>query len=418
VRNLFPLTLRGTGLALSATAGLTLLGYRAMDQVWYVAGLGMLALVALSVLLVGAATLRVQLALRRMSVAQPLEPKNVDTRTSIASGFVLPSLRFWPLVELELEISAPPDLKAELRTRHAWLEEELSPRDHGELRAVTRAVAIRDVFGLSRMTLEREGRVSLDVLPHAGALRSLPLLRSLAGGDDIPHPMGIAQGDRLDLRRYAPGDPARFIHWKAFARTRRLVVRVPERALSRAHRVAAYLVAGDDDGASAAVARVALEEGGFGDDFRFGADGTAAPCTRVADSLSAIRRSAAARREPAAGLSAFLRAVEKEGPVSLVLFVPAQHARALAAIRDVVMKRSRPPRIVIGIDGLISNVQEPLWKRAAFVARAESRISAISLRRALADYRAMGAEVLVLDRESGRALSEAHFARLSQGEAA
>ena len=130
------------------------------------------------------------------------------------------------------------------------------------------------MLGLARFGLYHEDPSALTVVPHAGGLSQMPLLISMSGGDEIPHPMGVADGDRVELRRYAPGDPARFIHWKAFSRTRKLMVRVPERALSRARRVVAYQVAGPDDEASAAAAKVAAESGSLGGEWIFGADGS------------------------------------------------------------------------------------------------------------------------------------------------
>ena len=79
----------------------------------------------------------------------------------------------------------------------------------------------------------------MDALPRLAGLSRMPALSSLASGDAAPHPMGLEDGDRLELRRYMPGDPARFIHWKVLSRTRRLMVRTPERALSLARRTAA-----------------------------------------------------------------------------------------------------------------------------------------------------------------------------------
>src|SRR5688500_17743214 len=98
---------------------------------------------------------------------------------------------------------------------------------------------------------------------------------------------------------------------------------MPERALSRAQRVAAFLIAGEGDGASAAAARVALEEGAFGADFRFGADGSPTPVREVAAALVSLRRSSGARSRSADSLEPFAEAIDREGPSSLVLFVPA-----------------------------------------------------------------------------------------------
>ncbi len=419
VRDKFPLTARGVGLSVSAAGGLSWLGYGALDQVWYVAGLGLLALVSLALVLVLAATLRVWLPLRgRGDPAPPPPLQRVDTKTACLTGYRFSRLRFWPLVEARLSVSAPDYVRADAVAAGPFAEERITADDHGELRSLQRTLEIRDVFGLASMRLKRRGSVQIDVLPHAGALRSLPMLRSLAGGDDLPHPMGLLAGDRLDLRRYGPGDPARFIHWKVYARTQKLVVRVPERALARAHRVAAYLVAGSRDGASAAVARVALEEGAFGDDFRFGADGTATATDRIADALTALRRSAHARENGGQGLAGFLDTVEREGPVSLLLFVPAKLGDEYNAVRDLVGRRARPPRVVIGVDGIERTTVEPLWKRAALLPSSQVRIGAAALKETVAAYRKLGAEVVIFDRESGRVLSEAHFAQVDAHEEA
>jgi uncharacterized protein (DUF58 family) len=286
--------------------------------------------------------------------------------------------------------------------------------DHGEVRNVARTIVVRDVFGIASIGLRQSAPVEIDVLPHAGALRSLPLLRSLSGGDDIPHPMGLEQGDRLELRRYAAGDPARFIHWKVFARTQKLVVRMPERALSRAQRVAAYLVAGPRDAASAAAARVALEEGAFGADFRFAADGAPLPTREVSAALVAIRRSARARDRAADGLDAYVQELDREGPSSLVLFVPAASGEHVERIGQLLRKRGRAARVVIGVDGIVQDDVRTLWtqlERFALAPSSSTRVSVGLLRELLASYRRHGCEVVIVDRESGCVLGDAHLLR-------
>jgi uncharacterized protein (DUF58 family) len=409
LRDGFPLTARGVGVVGAAAACLRWYGFRDLDGVWYVAGIGLLAIAALSALLMLGAFVRLWLALR--APAERTGNIATDTELAVPSGFSLPSLRFVPLVELRSSVVPAAGAEVSLVPSGPALREQLAFHDHAEVRALTRRIEVRDVLGLTALALRRSGRVEIDVLPHLGAFRGMPLLFSLSGGDDVPHPLGVEQGDRLELKRYAPGDPARFIHWKVYARTGKLVVRMPERALSRAYRVAAYLCAGELDGASAAAARAALSHGALGADFRFGADGAQAAARDVAAALPLVRRSSAARRAPGAGLSAFVAEVEREGPCSLVLFVPPVSDAALARVRDLLRAHRRPVRVVIGVDGIAEGAARSWARRVLFATRPGRAVEREALALSVQAYRKLGCDVLVLDRVSGRVLGDAHFAR-------
>jgi uncharacterized protein (DUF58 family) len=282
---------------------------------------------------------------------------------------------------------------------------------------VLRRIELRDVFGLASLSLRKQLACSIDVLPHRGALLGLAPLQSLAGGDDFPHPMGVAQGDRLELKRYAPGDPARFIHWKVYARTQRLVVRMPERALSRAYRVAAFLAAAEGDGASAAVARVALEQGALGGDFRFGADGAPSPTERVDQALVALRRSAAHRADSAKDLAAFVQEVEREGPAALVVFAAPGARQVEQRVASLLRERQRPLRVVIGVDGIATQAAPSLLARVALQRAASTRTALHALKESVAFYKQLGCEVVVVDRDSGRLLGDAHLSHAARVQA-
>jgi uncharacterized protein (DUF58 family) len=421
LRELYPQTARGFGVVACTGAALWFYGFRALDRVWYVAGLGMILLTGVATCSVVLAAVRMKLWLARQ--ASPVRERvHGETQRALDTGFSLPRLRFWLFIDVRLEWVEPAAADVRPAAEGAQLRERVALSDHAEIGQVLRRVVVRDVFGLASIALRRRAALDVSVLPHAGALRTLPLLRSLAGGDDVPHPLGIAQGDRIELRRYAPGDPARFIHWKVFARTQKLVVRVPERALARAHRVAAYLIAGERDAASAAAARVALEEGAFGAEFQFGADGSPTPVRALDEALLALRRSSAARERSGRELAAFVDAVEREGPASFVLFVPPVAGAAVEAVREMVQRRTHPVRVVIGIDGFLPAKPPSLLARLALLREGTSRIAIEQLREVMASYRRLNCEVVVLDRESGRVLGDAHLSQLreapARGEAA
>jgi hypothetical protein len=413
VRELCPITLRGALVLLAAATALYVYGVGELDGVWYVAGLGLSALGGLSLLSVLLAALRLGWWLRGQRRAE-VPPLATDTGRPLLTGFAVPRLRFWLFVEVRLRWLLPDSAEAELLEDKALGREQVRVTDHGEVRKVLRCIDLRDVFGLASLSLRKSAPALIDVLPQRGALSQLAPLTSLAGGDDVPHPMGVAEGDRLELKRYAPGDPARFIHWKVYARTQKLVVRMPERALSRAHRVAAFLAAGVGDGASAAVARVLLEQNALGSDFRFAADGSPMPTDRVDTALVALRRSAAARARGGADLNAFVEQVDKEGPAALVLFVPPHAPSVEAQLAALLRQRARPVRVVIGVDGVVNEDKPSLLMRLAFQSSPSSRTALSQLSASVTAYKRLGCDVLVVDRESGRLLGAAHLAHVAR----
>jgi hypothetical protein len=415
-RELWPLTLRGALVSAAAGGALYVYGFGELDGVWYVAGLGLLALCALALLAVLAAAVRMKLWLRGREPSEA-SALAVDTRREFLSGFALPRLRFWLFVEVRVSWLAPLEAEARLAEQGALGSEWARLDDHGEVREVLRRIELRDVFGLASLSLRDRVRCAIDVLPHRGALATLAPLHSLAGGDDIPHPMGVAQGDRLELKRYAPGDPARFIHWKVYARTQKLVVRTPERALARAHRTAAFLAAGPGDGPSAAVARVALELGALGPDFRFGADGSPSPVERVDQALVGLRRSSAFRARGGNDLGAFVDQVEREGPAALVVFAPAHAPAVQEQVAALLRARVRPLRVVIGVDGVAGAAPPSLLSRIALQSRGTSSTALRLLQDSVAFYQRLGCDVVVLDRDSGRMLGSAHFAHVARVQA-
>jgi hypothetical protein len=231
-------------------------------------------------------------------------------------------------------------------------------------------------------------------------------LQALAAGDAVPHPMGLDDGDRLELRRYGTSDPARYIHWKVLARTRKLMVRTPERALSIARRTAAFLIAGDGDDPSAAAARLALEQRLLGSDWVFGTDLQLGGVDRADAALDALMRSPEIGDRAGEGLSAFVQTVERSGPVSLVLFAPNRPGAWLE--RTAAVARRRRLHVVIAIDGVHASARPSWWRRLLAFSSAPPGTFADDLEQVVRALSQAGANVSVLDRGSGRALGAAH----------
>jgi uncharacterized protein (DUF58 family) len=407
--DLFPWT--PLGLLVGGLSALALwhFAYGKLDLVVLVLGYGAAALVALATAFTLSATLGVKWVLRRRRVAAS-EARELafETARFIPTDFLMPSFRFVPLVRLRWSWESPADFDVTSEPELGRARERVRTRARGEHRGVSRRVVIEDVFGLTRLAVRaRDPEVRLEVSPHAGKLGRLPRLLAFSGGSDWPHPMGVDEGDRMELRRYAPGDPARFIHWKIFGRTRKLVVRMPERALERAERTVAYLVTGAHDEASAAAARVAIDGGALGDDWSFCTDG-AGSTGRVLEARAAIVRSAAHRATGGAGLERFVREEERRGPVSLVVFAPAAPGPWLERVLPTLTVRRGRARIVIGVDGLASEGAPSLLKRALMRRRAPDATPSEGLDAVLAALASARADVVIVDRESGRVLTDAH----------
>src|SRR5690606_22039025 len=140
-------------------------------------------------------------------------------------------------------------------------------------------------------------------------------------------------------------------------------------------------------------ARVAIESGSFGPDFRFGADGSAKDTDRIDEAVEMIVRSVEARDEGGRALEAFVTRAERAGPASLVVFVPPRPG-------------SCPPA---------AGAAEPkpaLWRRVLMLPSSREGTPASELEAVIAALSATRAEVIVLDRKSGRRLGDKHRAAM------
>lgn len=418
VADLVPVTLLGFLVAGLAAAGLYWLGMQALDMVLLIVGYVALALVVIAVLMVSVTTAFVDVALRRAR-RTAATGETLETHRFHPTGFECPSPAWLPLVRVRFEWFDPDGVVSRpVRKSFSRAAEEVRFRERGEVREVVRRIIIEDVMGLARIAVRETDHTRYQVLPAALGLRSMPILVSMAGGDELPHPMGIDDGDRVELRRYVAGDPARFIHWKVFGRTRKLMVRMPERALSRSRRTVAYLVAGPQDEASAAAARVAVESGALLGEWRFGADGSPEIVSDADAARDLIVRSVAARTRGGEGLRSFLEQVDKEGPATLVLFVPATPGpwidRVLAAMRT----SGRRVRVVVTFDALLRETRaQKVWRYLSLddAAGQGTRAGLDEVCRRMA---AAHGEVVVLDRPSGRLWSSGSALAAAVGRAA
>jgi hypothetical protein len=407
-----PPTFRGWLVAALSAAAAWFYGVAELDRVLFVAGLAGLALVLVSSLIVGLTGLY----LWRRLKPQPGPTRNLEAGPPLRTGFRVPALGGLPLVQIRWEWLQPPGVEVRPRLQRGVLIEEVVASRRAQLPQVRRRLSVRDAFGLSRVAWDIAEPAPVTILPNVGRLRNMPVVQSMAGGEGVPHPSGAPEGDRMDIRRYVPGDSVRNIMWKVYARTRQLNVRTPERAIARARKTVAYLATGPGDEPAAAAARVAVETGVLGQKWLFGADGASEPTDSPERALLAIARSGSI--DPASeaaehGLKSFLEQAAADGPIHCIVFAPARPGAWLRGVLEALRRHPGSVSLVLGTDGVVRRTSRPLWQRMLWAEGSASGTPAVELAALLRKISVAGADALVVDRLSGRPYTHIHQRSLS-----
>ncbi len=409
-----PLTWRGALVALLAGLALWRYGYGDLDLLLFVVGVSGLVLVVLAAVAVTGAAV----TLRRRIEPAPLGTRRLEAGSRIRTGFRVPALARVPLVKIRWRWLEPGGVDCRALPRGRWLQEEALARRRGQVAGIRRRFAVSDAFGLTAVAWERIDPGALTILPDVGQLKNMPVVQPRAAAEGLPHPMGAPEGDRMEIRRYVPGDSVRNILWKTFARTRQLNVRIPEKSVEQARKTVAYLLTGPDDEAAAAAARVALESEALGLSWLFGADGTAEPAESLEPALQAIARSGSYRQNggrrgsaaggngsPTGGLAAFLGGQQLHGETHCIVFAPARSGPWTAEALAVTRNFSGAVSFVLGTDGVVRKSPVPLWRRFLFTDEPKRGITTDELSDLLRVFAAAGSSALVVDRASGRSFS-------------
>ena len=269
------------------------------------------------------------------------------------TGFTLPRLRYWPLIQVNVTWAHPVTASLEMRRDKDRFVEFVRCEERGRFAHILRRVTIQDIFGFSAMTIKHRQPVSIRVTPSLSVVSLAPDLRS-SDGDGLGNPLGEPVGDFVDMRRYGPGDPLRFILWKAYARSRRLLVRTPERALAPMPSAAAYFVCGPGDEDTASVARTVIESGLLGEDLVFGADGVPDLVRTPQGAIDAIIDSVHHRDRAGMDFAAFVHRLDPRKLSQCVLFLPSLPGPWLTHIQAEILKLPRLPMLMIAVDGPVS----------------------------------------------------------------
>jgi hypothetical protein len=407
----FPFTWLGLFIGGAAGLSLWLYGLQRLDLLLLVISAGSFGLLFLCLFCSCLCALIFWLYLRRRINEKPM---HVDCGSRTRTGFSLSGLWFLPFMGLRWRWLSPEAEVSLLRERGRFIE-LVKPTRRGLYDKITRRIEVYDLLGLTKVTLRCTERRQLKFMPSTGALRQVEIVRSVADGDANPHPRGALDGDRFDMRHYSPGDPLRFVLWKVFAKSRDLMVRTPERALSPARQTAAYVVAGQGDEPAAGSARAALEAGAFGQEWVLGADGVDTYAKSKAEALELLSCSGTAKEEDfGAGLQAFLQKASRGGVGRAVVFVPAFDGPWVPRVLVAVQQRATyGVSFMICADAVVQPerrgfVSRLLWKQAPGVPGARSMAE---LKQLLKRLQRANATCMVIDRQRGQVFSAQHLVK-------
>lgn len=432
----FPLTAAGVAVVLVCVLALRAFGYGRMDLVVFALTICGLSIVGFSLVMVIISGLILRPRLRNAMASLPNPALTAEAGYPNSSGFVLPAYSWLPLMSLEWQLVSPDRMRTtnRLDTDTGQLEEEVTPELRCLSLSVTRRFTLRDVLGLCRFSWHDTRPAQWQILPQTGRLRSLPVLRSMDAEDGMPNAVGTPQGDRMDIRRYAPGDSTRDILWRVYARNRHLNVRLPERSVFYAERTLAYLISGPQDEAAAGVARFAITQGALGSPWVFGADGSPHTATTTAAAMPLIagsryfsgqksgEQSAGSRSVSHWGLEDFLQKQGQQAGGSqqsaCIIFVPATPGPWLERLQQTLGRYPGPFSIVLAADGLSASASDQasasgvyrmfrqLGKLALENKTIQSGVDTHTLSTVMADFSRRGAHVVLVDRQSGQSFDQ------------
>lgn len=365
-------------------------------------GLAAMALVATSIVAVAiAAPLYAWRVTRRSSGL----PESLSVGIEHETAFHASRLPFVPIVSARHEWARPEAVLVRLtkdaRFPGRWVE-HVTPLERGRFELVERRFILEDVFGFARVRFTRRWVTPLRIQPVAGRA-DLSLAIRRATDDGYSHPSGQPLGELVEMRRYAAGDPVRHILWKVFARSRRLMVRQPERAIAPKPAMVGFFVAGRGDEPSASTARLFLENGLLGADFVFSAEGARRPTSDVGEAIEQVIESRDFRDSGADGLSSLLRSVDRGRLDNLVIFAPAADGPWVDKVLHAARRLPMPPTVVMTVDGALDLATDKKGKRSRLLFRKSRTLTSFAEVPSVYDrLRSAGIEPRVVHRGTGQ----------------
>lgn len=401
VRDYFPLTPAGVVLATFGAVIYFVFAEKEADFVLLGFGITAMGLVGLSLVAVLIHVLILYLSLRKRPVGLP---ESLTVGVEAETGFRLGRFRFLAVTDATFDWLQPSAIAVRLVKAGPHFLEHVTPLERGRFTNVIRRFSVSDVFGFATMRFARRWETTLRIQPVPGRADVTLAIRR-ATDDGYSHPSGQPLGELVEMRRYAAGDPVRHILWKVFARSRKLMVREPERAIAPKPAMVGFFVAGQNDEPSASTARLFLEQGLLGADFMFAAEGSTRPTSNVGEAIEQVIESHAFRASGADSLGPLLRSVDRGRLDNLVVFAPSTDGAWVDKVLAAAKRLPLPPTVVMTVDGQLERRPAKGVGRF-FFRRARSADPIEDVPQVYDRLRSAGVELRVLHRQTGAAIDQ------------
>ncbi|MFT3712396.1 MAG: DUF58 domain-containing protein [Archangium sp.] len=401
VRRLFPLRIAALVLLGLALLIIFVFSPKEGDFLLYPSGVVASGLIAVCALIVTVGTLSLRRHVKKLEVGLP---ESLETLAPNGTTFRFPSLRRWLVLDISLEWIDPGHADVKLEYLDGVLSEVVTIKERGRFSRLTRRFTVKDVFGLAQLSFDVTWDCALRVTP-AAAKQGATLAAGRSQGDAMANPTGRTEGDMVEMRQYAHGDPVRHVLWKVYARSRKLLVRMPERALAPGPVNVAFFVAGPEDEATAGAARLYIEAGLLGTDLVFSADGSSSPARTPGEAIEQIVDSGKVKENGGQSLETMASQIDPSRMHSCLFFAPPVDGPWRERMMSFVRARGLDATIIIGVDE--AGEKPPAANRLQsflFQPPAELDSQRPGLAKLRATFEAEGLPVRVIHRATGQLL--------------
>ena len=362
-----PFTVGGSVLLLGSISALWFLGVQRSDLIMVVLGATGIALSLLGVIVTWLAGFTTYRRLQQI----PFDTVQMLSHQPANISFEIP-LPWWiPLVQAESFWKNDSFVLME-NQQSPLSQERIFPKRRGQWSTIVREIRVGDAFGICKVRFDVAQNLHLQVLPSNLQLENPMLIQGLQGGAEIPHPLGRPEGDRIDMRNYAVGDPIRYILWKVYARSNELMIRTPERAYEPVKKMLGYLIVDKQDRISAATATSILQSGALGEDWIFGVDGNLGLFSEKNAAIEAIIGSGLSllsknpKDQQGGGLGQFIaQAQQQGGNHTLILFAPPKIGPWIEHVCSI--QKQIPIQVIVGVEQIAIDRKWDSLKNAIFL---------------------------------------------------